>query len=191
MTQEELAKQFAAQKVEELSAIVEEAYLKGYEQGCIDSDGPITIDGVTYVDLGLPSETLWSSWPLEYCDYGYKQRRFSYRDACQLSLPSVEQWDEVCQFCHFDGRFIIGLSGERIGYDIAPAGYFIRSLGEGCEEEQNMFWLKGDVDEENNAPTMVYDIITNIENEIENVLRGASRHFIGYKLPVFLVKNKE
>ena len=52
-----------------------------------------------------------------------------------------------------------------------------------------MFWLKGEADEENNAPVMVYDLVDK-EPNYEHII-GKDVHFIGYKLPVFLVKNKE
>ena len=192
MTKEELAEQFAEQKVAELENVIQEAYLKGYEQGCLDSNKTLKIDGITYVDLGLPSGTLWSKHALQNCCFGYYQRHFSFIEACQLQLPTIEQWDEVCRYCRFEQDKIIGPSGERIGYDWAPSGYLIRNLGEGCEENRNMFWLKGDVDAENTAPTMLYDIKREDEMElIFSHVKGTSRHFTGFKLPVFLVKNKE
>ena len=189
MTKEELAEKFAEQKAEELSSILKDAYLKGYEQGCLDSNKTLNIDGVKYVNLGLPTGTLWSTHALEGCNYGYYQRRFSYKEACQLQLPTIEQWDEVCKYCRFDDRNIIGPSGERIGYNRANSGYLIRNLGEGCEENRNMFWLKGDVDAKNNAPVMVYDLAGKAPDY--EIIIGKDVHFIGYKLPVFLVKNKE
>lgn len=189
MTKEELAEQFAEQKAEELTSILKDAYLKGYEHGRFDANRTLRVDGVTYVDLGLPSGTLWSKTALEVCNYGYGQRQFSYQEAIQLQLPTIEQWDEVRKYCRFDDRNIIGPSGERIGYGKAPAGYLIRSLGEGCEKGRNMFWLKGEVDEENNAPVMVYDLVDK-EPNYEHII-GKDVHFIGYELPVFLVKNKE
>lgn len=191
MTKEELAKQFAKQKVAELNNLIKEAYLKGYEHGQLDAGVPININGVEYVDLGLPSGTLWSKTSLYYCDYGYRQNRFSYYEAQNLPIPTKAQWDEVQKFCVFDKENIIGLSGGRIGYKRAPAGYFIRDLGEGCEEDKNMFWLKGDIDNENKASTMIYDLKLTKNNQITYTYKGVSRHFIGYKLPVFLVKNKE
>ena len=189
MTKDEFAEQFAEQKVEELKAIVKESYLKGYEQGCLHAYQPPSIDDHVVVDLGLPSGTMWTKEPLCILDYGYKQKKMSYQEASKLSIPTEEQWDEVCKYCRFEGRYIIGLSGERIGYGWAPSGYLIRSLGEGCEANKNMFWLKGDIDDENNAPVMVYDL----DGEAPNykITKGKGVHFIGYKLPVFLVKNKE
>ena len=191
MERDELAKQFAKQKAVELGKMIKEAYLKGYEQGQLDAGVPIIIDGVQYVDMGLPSGTLWSKTYLYYCDYGYRQKRLSFQEAQNLPLPTQEQWNEIQKFCVFDKENIIGLSGGRIGYTRAPAGYYIRDLGEGCEENHNMFWLKGDIDNDHKAPTMIYDLKIVKNNQIVYTFKGSSRHFIGYKLPVFLVKNKE
>lgn len=192
MTKEELATQYAGQKAEDLATLVQEAYLKGYEQGCLDTSNTVTIDDVAYVDMGLPSGTLWSKTPLEYSNYGYKQRLLSYSEAIQLPIPSTEQWTEILDYCQFFNFNIIGPSGERISYGWAPSGYLIRNLGEGCDEMRNMFWLKGEVDSNNKAPTMIYDVkrIDDIEWRFRNY-KGSSRHFIGYRLPVFLVRNKE
>ena len=192
MNKEELAAQFAEQKVEELTKAIKEAYLKGYEQGSLDNSGTVSINNVSYVDLGLPSGTLWSEYPLFHLDYGYKQKRLSYVEAARLPIPTKEQWDEVCQLCRFEKEKIIGPSGKRIGYKWAPGGYLIHDLGEGCKKGEQMYWLKGEVDSNNEAPTMIYDLeITGQFNFIKNHIKGSSRHFTGYKLPVFLVKNKE
>ena len=192
MTKEEFAKQFAEQKKAELESIINEAYLKGYEQGCLDSNQTFLIDGFEAVDLGLPSGTMWLKEPLCVLDYGYKQQRLSYQEAAKLPIPTEEQWVEVCRYCRFEQDKIIGPSGERIGYGWAPAGYRIYNLGEGCEEGKNMFWLKGNVDSENTAPTMLYDVKREDKSEwVFSHVKGSSRHFIGYKLPIFLVKIKE
>ena len=187
MTKEELAIQYASQKAEELAIIIQEAYLKGYEQGFLNANKTISVDGIQYVDLGLPSGTLWSRTSLQYEHYGYKQTKVSYYDALNMQIPTVEQWEEVRKFCHCDGLNIIGPNGGRIGYGIAPGLYPIYSLGEHCEEGHNKFWLKGDVDSKNNAPTMIFDFN---KKPIVPVI-GTSSHFIGFQLPVFLVKKKE
>lgn len=192
MTQEELASQYAEQKAEEFAKLVKEAYLKGYEQGRLDAFAPINVDGFEFVDLGLPSGTLWSKTSYTYLNYGYKQKLLSYNEALSLPIPSLEQWQEVLEYCRFTNYYIIGPSGGRIGYDWAPSGYLIHNLGEECKQNGNMFWLKGEVDKENTAPTMLYDIKRKDDNKLDFwVYKGTSRHFTGYKLPIFLIKNKD
>lgn len=188
MTKEEYAEQFAEEKIAELANVIKEAYKRGYEQGCLDASNTLSIDDVEYVDLGLPSGPLWSKTPREYFDYGYKQTRLSYQEAAKLEIPTEKQWEEVLQYCHFEQHLIIGPSGQRIGYGWAPAGYRIYNLGESCKNDRNLFWLRGEVDSENNAPAMLYDL----EGEYGKYVihKGTAKHFIGFKLPIFLVKNK-
>ena len=60
MTKEELAQQYAEEKAAEMAELLKAAYLKGYEQGELKVACSISIEGVEYFDLGLPSGTLWS-----------------------------------------------------------------------------------------------------------------------------------
>ena len=76
---------------------------------------------------------------------------------------------------------IISPNGMRIGYSWAPNGHYkMYNLGEECQESNNMFWLRGEPDSDFLAPTMIFD----------NNVKGTDKHFSGYKLPVFLVKEK-
>ena len=177
--------------------VIKEAFAKvyadGYHDGYKDRENEIPVDlrkeHTMFVDLGLPSGTLWSA------DYEKSEDDIlfvPYIRAQEFDIPTEEQWDEVCRYCRFENDKIIGPSGERIGYGWAPAGYQIYNLGEGCEEGKNMFWLKGEVDTENTAPTMLYDIKREDKTEfVFSHVKGTSRHFTGFKLPIFLVKNKE
>ena len=192
MTKEELAALYAEQKARELAEMIEEAYLRGYEQGRLDACAPITIDGIEFIDMGLPSGTLWSKTSYNYLHYDYKQRLLSYHEALNMPIPSLDQWQEGLDYCQFSYCYIIGPSGGRIGYEWAPSGYIPSNLGEECKENQNMFWLRGEVDLDNTAPTMIFDVKRKDESEFKFwFYKGTSRHFTGYKLPVFLVKNKE
>ena len=70
MNKEELAEAFVMDKVDGLRSLIKEAYQKGYEQGALQTSLCISMDGIEFVDLGLPSGTLWSSCPLWHCNYG-------------------------------------------------------------------------------------------------------------------------
>ena len=92
MTKEELAEQLAEQKAEELASMLKDAYLKGYEQGRFDANRTLRVDGVTYVDLGLPSGTLWSA------DYEKDEGELMYVPyelTADKSIPTKEQWKEL------------------------------------------------------------------------------------------------
>lgn len=181
MSKEELAETFVMDKADCIKALIKEAFYKGYEQGVLQTSLCVNMDGIEFVDLGLPSGTLWSSCPLWHCNYGYKLTLFSHVEAEKLSIPDVQQWQELLNYCLFKDDMIISPNGMRIGYSWAPNGHYkMYNLGEECQEANNMFWLKGDPDSDFLAPTMVFD----------NNVNGTNKHFSGYKLPVFLVKEK-
>lgn len=71
---------------------VAEAYQKGFEAAQKVKDGVFVDDEIEYIDLGLPSGTLWSKKPIG---------QFSYHDAQKYSLPTVEQFKELCE-CRFN-----------------------------------------------------------------------------------------
>ena len=198
MTKEEFAEQFAQQKVEELISLMKEAYLEGYNQALFNTNKSINIDGVEYVDMGLPSGTLWSKQPL--FDRGdYKQ--VDYSEAQDLPIPTKEQWIELYKHCVFMGKEIVAPapSCQRIGFDFWRRGL----SGEGCYHTIGYkFWLKGEIDAANCAPALVY--CTKLKGEYvdyvipselyrndKDYIIGSDKHFTGLKLPVFLVKNKE
>ena len=60
----EKAKEYAEEKaIKGINALVEQAYLDGYNDGLKHHENEklaLIKDGVEYVDLGLPSGTLWS-----------------------------------------------------------------------------------------------------------------------------------
>lgn len=199
MTKEELAELFAEQKKEELTTLIKEAYLKGYEQGQLGVSVPIFIDGVEYVDLGMPSGTLWSKEPLTK-NGSYLQ--VSYSEAMTLPIPTREQWEELNKTCAFKNNKIVAPlpTCQRIGFE-----YWRKGLqGEECDYFTGYkFWLKGEIDSLKHAPVMVYCVKDKEKHGIEYrelskyfrndryLLIGSDKHFTGYKLPVFLVKNKE
>ena len=198
MKKEELAQQFAEQKLEELSKQIKDAYLKGYEQALLDTKKSICIDGIEYVDMGLPSGTLWSKNPL-----GIKgeYRKVDYSEAINLPIPTIEQWKELCEYCAIKKNEIVASapSCQRISFDFWCYGL----CGEGCDSIIGFkFWLKGDKYPEMYAPAMVYCCKTKENIAVEykaqevyinnnDLFIGADMHFTGFRLPVFLVKNKE
>lgn len=172
MTKEELAQQYAEEKAAEMAELLKAAYLKGYEQGELKVACSISIEGVEYYDLGLPSGTLWSK-PLG--SYGYKL--FSYNDASRFDgLPTEAQWEELKK-CRIYDDYIIGCSGMRIYIDTSYTDY----RGENVPEGYYYFWLKSEMDEKGVAKAGRFNA---------DGLSVVS-HFAGYKLPVMLTKKRE
>ena len=102
----ERAKQYAEGKVREaLTSAVEQAYIKGYEAGYaeglnrneVTNQGIVTIDGLEYVDLNLPSGTLWSK------NYIVSPEGTSlylkYYEAAKLHIPTTTQFRELETYC--------------------------------------------------------------------------------------------
>lgn len=179
MTKEELAQQYAEEKAAEMAELLKAAYLKGYEQGELKVACSISIEGVEYYDLGLPSGTLWSK-PLSYTVFnGEKYKQFSYNDASRFDgLPTEVQWEELKEICRIHSCNIIGRSGERI--DISTGSNF---RGEYVPEGYNYIWLKSEIDEKGEAKAgRIYTAGISI---------GIVSHFAGYKLPVMLTKKRE
>ncbi len=182
-------------KIPFFSKIIQDAYKAGYKHGQIDYVSTIKIDDVEYVDLGLPSGTLWSCAP-QYFAYGWHLELKTYAEAKSLGLPTKEQWEELLKHCdvfhktyksnneiHYLLPQITGQKGERLGYPECKNGankYTTYTLGQNCEKGRNKFWLLSEPDENHKVDVVVLD---------KGVL-DYDRHFIGYKLPFFLVKQK-
>lgn len=174
MTKEELAQQYAEEKAAEVAELLKAAYLKGYEQGELKVACSISIEGVEYYDLGLPSGTLWSK-PLHY-SYTREHRTFSHNDASRFDgLPTEAQWEELRK-CRIYVDTIIGCSGTRID-TVVSKGY----EGEEIPKGFKYFWLKSEMDENGEAKA----------GRISNNHLSIVSHFAGYRLPVMLTKKRE
>ena len=181
MTKEEFAQQYAEEKAAEMAKLLKAAYLKGYEQGELKVACSISIEGIKYYDLGLPSGTLWSK-PLPYASNNSEYKKFSHNDASRFDgLPTEAQWEELMK-CRIYDDYIIGYSGMRIPIStIREGGFGIDDRGENAPEGYNYFWLKSEMDEKGVAKAGSFNA---------NGLSIVS-HFAGYKLPIMLTKKRE
>lgn len=181
MTKEEFAQQYAEEKAAEMAKLLKAAYLKGYEQGELKVACSISIEGIKYYDLGLPSGTLWSK-PLPYASNNSEYKKFSHNDASRFDgLPTEAQWEELMK-CRIYDDYIIGYSGMRIPIStIREGGFGIDDRGENVPKGNNLFWLKSEMDEKGEAKAGRFNA------------DGLSivSHFAGYKLPIMLTKKRE
>lgn len=177
-----------------LAKLLEEVWMEGYKQGQLDNRPKVKINEVVYMDLGLPSGTLWSTAPQSFF-YGWHLDLFTYEQAKSLGIPTKEQWEELLQYCYLENEpypykghdyclpKLTGPNGERLGYPMCKndaVKYLTYTLGQGCERDRNKFWLLSEEDENHFVDVLVFD---------RNVMEY-DKHFKGYKLPCFLVKNK-
>ena len=174
---ENLGAEYAQNNSEQLQFLLSKAYQDGYKQGVSDSTHKIYIDKVEYFDLGLPSGTMWS-FPLYYCEYGWRLRLLPFEQVKDMNLPTQEQWEELRLHCRFIGMKIIAPNGIKLGYP--SRSYLIYTLGEQCAKGHNKFWMKAEPDDDHQVNVIEYDQDVNT----------FSTHFTGHRLPFFLVKNK-
>ena len=184
----ERAKQYAEGKAQEaITSVIEQAYADGYTAGCKDGFDywenlwkSKMVNGVEYVDLKLPSGTLWSSHLL----IGDKNTltHMTYDEAARLNIPTEEQFKELKDNCEtsaiFDknnkqiGITFIGRNGKMI--DVFY-GFTIH----GKDQWPNVnyrFWLRDD---------------TSTGNERICASYKENRSFMGNRLPVMLVLSPE
>ena len=104
MTSSEQAKKYAEGKINEaLTAVEEKAFADGYNAGYKDALSKMKTevveeDGITYVDLGLPSGTLWASDYLRDADGNLLL--LSFVEAAPLNIPTKEMFDELKNHCN-------------------------------------------------------------------------------------------
>ena len=106
----EKANNFAEENIlEVLKEACSKVYAEGYRDGYKDRDAEISVDlrdnKTEYVDLGLPSGTLWAK-----NDESIDGERIylPYVSALHMYLPTAEQWNELQNDCLWtleDGKF--------------------------------------------------------------------------------------
>lgn len=191
----QMALEYYERHIPEIKTIILNAFIEGYSQGYYRAR-EVTINRVTFYDLGLPSGTLWSRPICEEHPWTYVTYKLSsYYDVCDLPLPTLDDLQELIRNCRIDcdNRMVskdvsfLGPSGKRIGVGTKdylnrpdnPNSVMCLRKGEGVGEYENMFWIKSDVID--NCATVA---VVNFNERTISI----SKHFTGYKLPCILVK---
>lgn len=194
----EIANNYASENaVDKLKETLAKVYADGYRDGFRDCKEELSVnlrsDKTKYVDLGLPSGTLWAS---DYETDNSEIYYTTYAKALELNIPSLEQYNELRKFCIFrwDNDDILC---------IGPNGKFLRMHKTGYKEtgEENspiaanavFFWIR------NNNSDFIWDKYDNNPDNNSAWIyheRGSGRikeqnKFPGYKLPIRLVKNAQ
>jgi hypothetical protein len=198
----EKAKNYADGKVlEALTAAIENAYTDGYKAGYNDAVEKLNngvqeleSDGITYVDLGLPSGTLWT---LKYFEDEEENINYlPYVKAAKLGLPTKEQVDELIEKCRWQGEFsstrvsfyganCIGATGEKISF--YSSGYKENDERIGAPNYGGgnaYFWIYDEEDGDEKNAVRIYNV-ENGKPKLEIV-----KIFSGYKLPVLIVRKR-
>lgn len=161
-------------------------YADGYKDGYKDCNDEIQTnlcDGKTeYVDLGLPSGTLWSA---DFEKDNEKIVYIPYKVSQTMSIPTDEQFDELQTLCKWT-------INKGVFYCIGPNGNSIAFHRDGYKElidsrilNSNIcyFWCHGKETEEGekNAIKILYRV---------GIKKTLAQMYTGYLLPVRLVKTK-
>lgn len=191
---EDLKEQASKYVEEKMFDILKEAFAKvyadGYRSGYKDRDAEISVDlrdnKTEYIDLGLPSGTLWAK---EFEQNGDNVHYLPYCDASTLSLPTEDQWNELLTICRWEYTCVNTYSRK---YDcIGPNGKVItfNSYGfykvDGRREQiaRIFFWLKDPSEEpDKKLVYMYYD---------GKDIKSITKSFMGFKYPVRLVQIKK
>lgn len=185
---QEKANSYAEGKANEaITKAIAQAYIDGYNDGYKNGKENVKIEcnDTEFVDLGLPSGTLWSSDYLK--DSEGKICYLPYVEAAKYSIPSIEQWNELKELCSWDVSLLsnnskifycIGLNGNRISF--TQTG-FIQSTS--CIKIEDVkMWLQDKSEDNKKQSARV-----NSEYIFPKILRETLLSFCGFKLPIRLV----
>ncbi len=188
------AKEYSSNKCElAMSKAIAQAYLDGFRDGYEarknKEEAGFVGDDMEYVDLGLPSGTLWAKDPLKDDN---ENCLLTFDDANMLNIPSAEQWDELRAYCTWqliDNRDVtirakcVGPSGRFILFSFFESYVKPNNWRESSGEVR--FWLKSVFDSTDEKGT----IARFYKREGEDTLTfGQLSVSVKYKLPVRLVK---
>lgn len=181
------SKEYAEGKaLEAISSAIEQAYADGYRDGLqhLENERLESLkSGVSYVDLGLTSGTLWSSHCLTK---GKGIEKLSYIEAAKLNIPTVAQYEELCKECKvvpvslsYDMKDLIGFKFiGKTGKSILISFYNNFDIN---VRESYYFWLKDDAEGSDKDCACLW-------GKEELGLPFKHKVFMGLKTPVMLVK---
>lgn len=195
----EMAAQYAAGKANELlTNVIAKAYADGYRDGYNDKEDEISVElgddsETEYVDLGLPSGTLWSA------DYEVEDGYVVYlphEKASRYSLPTESQWEELKETCRWEFEYDDSYE-LTIAKCVGPNGNFLKFECTGMKEVDSkslfsdmFFWL---VDTREQTEKNAVRMHNAGKGNTPMRYRGEAYvgcFFSGYKLPIRLVRTK-
>lgn len=182
------ANSYAAEKTNfVMEKAVAQAYADGYRDGYKDRENEIPMnlhDGDTdYVDLGLPSGTLWSA---DFEIDGEDVKYLPYEDAEKYGIPTKEQFNELLESCKWEFKYLssnareytcIGPNGNHIVF--SSRGY--KLAGTKREIEKIFFWVKSTSEDLTREAVYLY--------YHSGEIKKLTEMFSGSMLPLRLVKN--
>ena len=193
----EKADKYADGKANEaITKAIAQAYLDGYRDGYNDREAEIPEDfrdnKTTYIDLGLPSRTLWSE---DYEKDGDNNRLYlPYERAEYMKLPTSEQWNELISECEIETEWYSNqYSFIKQVKCVGPNGNILRFNTTGKYETDDIistsdiyFWIEDLGDSTSKNAAHFYS--QNERSSMHSCIRTMGGVFSGYRLPVRLVR---
>ena len=192
----EKADKYADGKANEaITKAIAQAYLDGYRDGYNDREAEIPADfrdnKTKYIDLGLPSRTLWSE---DYEKDGDDLLYLPYERAEYMKLPTEEQWKELINECKWEVKWYSDSDPDILQVKcIGPNGNILRfnrtgkiDTDEVVDNYQVYFWVE-DMDEGTSKNAVhIYNPKYNFKKK--DHYKNLGGVFSGYRLPVRLVR---
>lgn len=159
-------------------------YADGYREGHKDCKEETIVDlrsdDTEFVDLGLPSGTLWSS---SYERNGEERLYLPYDNAKEMNIPTENQWMELRKECRWsvdsDKLYCLGPNGNSIHFE--RTGYI--SVNQKKEiAVWSFFWIKNEEENGNECCSAKMSWNTSYDINTHSTFRG-------YSLPIRLVRN--
>ena len=179
----EKAKSYAEENViNVLKEALAKVYVDGYRAGYNDCKKETPVDlcyDSQFVDLGLPSGTLWS---VDYEKDGDKRMFLPYGKASEYRIPTLEQWKELQENCRcqyltnkgaISGVLFVGPNGNILKFE--TTGRIMAN--EHIDSGHIFFWLQDE--KEGNDKSVVH-----LQNG-----SCVEDSFCGYKLCIRQTKN--
>jgi hypothetical protein len=163
---------------------IAQAYADGYRDGYKDREEEIPVDlrdnKTEYVDLGLPSGTLWAK---RFEKQNGERLYLPYDVAKRMNLPTEEQWEElqkVCKWSEEDEKiYCVGPNGNSLYF--STTGY-IEARSKRVDNCSSYFWLTNS--EANNEEKKVGRVLLWGNGALCQTLES----FSGHKFPIRLVR---
>lgn len=198
----EKAGKYAEGKANEaMTNAIAQAYADGYRDGYKDREEEIPVDlrmnQTTFIDMGLPSGTLWSS---NYEKDGDNIIFLPYDKAVALNIPTIEQWNELFSLCKWESA---RYNNSMMRVDCTgPNGRVVSFLMTGMikalqksDHNEAFFWLKEDIEGSNKKAVHIYRSKANYQGHLIYINHEYSitteNTFSGFKLPLRLVSTKK
>ena len=190
----EQADKYAEGKANEaITKAIVEAYIEGYKAGYKnrEEENPLELrDNKTeYVDLGLPSRTLWST---DYEKSDGNLLFLPYEKAEYMKIPTKEQWEELKSLCKWE--YVINNA-----YDycrcrcVGPNGQILTFERTGRKKTAGMvdaweafFWIEDDSNLNEKNTIHMFNQGKNNKYKYGNC--ELCKNFSGYQLPARLVR---